>query len=133
VAGLGVGVLVVRRQQTLADPLLDLRLFRSRTFNTALAANTLDFFVEFGALLFIAQYLQLVVGLSPLQAGLWMLPSSLGFILGSLLIPLLVRRARPALVMAAGMVLAAVGFGLLTQLDPAAGLAVLVAGSVVVP
>jgi MFS transporter, DHA2 family, multidrug resistance protein len=49
---------------------------------------------------------------------------------GSLLTPLLVRRARPALVMAAGMVLAAVGFGLLTQLDPAAGLAVLVAGSV---
>jgi DHA2 family multidrug resistance protein-like MFS transporter len=49
---------------------------------------------------------------------------------GSLLTPLLVRRARPALVMAAGKVLAAVGFGLLTQLDPAAGLAVLVAGSV---
>jgi DHA2 family multidrug resistance protein-like MFS transporter len=131
-AGLGLGVVFVRRQQTLADPLLDLRLFRSRAFSAALAANVLDFFVAFAALLFIAQYLQLVVGLSPLQAGLWMLPSSLGFIVGSLLTPLLVRRARPALVMAAGMVLAAVGFGLLTQLDPAAGLAVLVAGSVVV-
>ena len=129
-AGLAVGVVFVRRQQTLADPLLDLRLFRSPAFSAALTANILDFFVAFAALLFIAQYLQLVVGLSPLQAGLWMLPSSLGFIVGSLLTPLLVRRARPALVMAAGMVLAAVGFGLLTQLDPAAGLAVLVAGSV---
>jgi MFS transporter, DHA2 family, multidrug resistance protein len=80
-------------------------------------------------LLFIAQYLQLVLGLSPLQAGLWMLPASLGFILGSLPTPLLVRRARPAYMMAAGMGLAAVGFGLLTQLD-GTGLAVLVAGSV---
>jgi DHA2 family multidrug resistance protein-like MFS transporter len=130
VAGLVVGVVFVRRQQTLADPLLDLRLFRSPAFSAALAANVLDFFVAFAALLFLAQYLQLVLGLSPLQAGLWMLPSSLGFILGSLLTPLLVRLARPALVMAAGMVLAAVGFGLLTRLDPAAGLTVLVAGSV---
>ena len=130
VAGLVVGVVFVRRQQTLADPLLDLRLFRSPAFSAALTANVLDFFVAFAALLFLAQYLQLVVGLSPLQAGLWMLPSSLGFIVGSLLTPLLVRRARPGGGGGGGMVLAAVGFGLLTQLDPAAGLAVLVAGSV---
>jgi len=129
-AGLGVGVVFVRRQQTLANPLLDLRLFRSPAFSAALATNILDFFVAFAAFLFIAQYLQLVLGLSPLQAGLWMLPSSLGFIVGSLLTPLLVRRARPAFVMAAGMVMAAVGFGLLTQLD-GTGLAVLVTGSVV--
>jgi DHA2 family multidrug resistance protein-like MFS transporter len=128
-AGLGVGVVFVRRQQTLTDPLLDLRLFRSPAFSAALATNILDFFVAFAAFLFIAQYLQLVLGLSPLQAGLWMLPSSAGFIVGSLLTPLLVRRARPAWVMAAGMVLAAVGFGLFTQLD-GTGLAVLVTGSV---
>ena len=130
-AGLAVGLVFVRRQQRLPDPLLDLSLFANRPFSAALAANTLNFFVEFGALLFIAQYLQLVLGLSPLQAGLWMLPASAGFIVGSLLTPLLVRRARPAFVMAAGMELAAVGFGLLTQVDPAAGLVVLVTGSVV--
>jgi len=92
------------------DPLLDLSLFGNRAFSAALAANTLDFFVSFAALLFIAQYLQLVVG--------------------SRLTPLLVRRARPAYVMAAGMALAAIGFALLTRLDAAAGLAVLVTGSV---
>ncbi len=129
-AGLAVGVVFVRRQRALPDPLLDLSLFRSPAFGAALAANTLDFFVSFAALLFIAQYLQLVLGLSPLQAGLWMLPSSLGFIVGSLLTPLLVCRARPAFVMAGGMGLATVGFGLLTKVD-SAGLAVLVAGSVV--
>jgi len=133
VAGLGVGMAFVRRQQTLADPLLDLRLSRVPAFSAALTTNVVSFFVGFGALLFIAQYLQLVLGLSPLESGLWMLPSSAGFILGSLLTPLLVRRARPASVMTGGLALAAVGFGLLTQLDTGrgAGLAVLVAGSVV--
>jgi MFS transporter, DHA2 family, multidrug resistance protein len=130
VAGLTVGVVFVRRQQTLIDPLLDLRLFANRAFSAALATNTLGFFVGFAALLLIAQYLQLVLGLSPLQAGLWTVPSGGGFIVGSMLTPLLVRRLRPALVMASGLALAAVGFGLLTQVDPASGLTVLVTGSV---
>jgi DHA2 family multidrug resistance protein-like MFS transporter len=133
VVGLAVGVVFVRRQHTLADPLLDLRLFRIPAFSAALTTNVLSFFVGFGALLFIAQYLQLVLGLSPLAAGLWMLPASAGFILGSMLTPVLAGRVRPGLVMAGGLGLAAVGFGLLTELgtDRAAGLAVLVTGSVV--
>ena len=133
VAGLAVGVGFVRRQQVLADPLLDLGLFRVVAFSAALTTNVLSFFVGFGALLFVAQYLQLVVGLSPLAAGLWMLPASGGFIVGSLLTPVLAGRVRPGLVMAGGLGLAAVGFGLLTQLgtDHASGLAVLVGGSVV--
>jgi DHA2 family multidrug resistance protein-like MFS transporter len=131
VAGPVLGVVFVRRQQRLADPLLDLRLFANRAFSASLVTNTLSFFVGFGTLLFIAQYLQLVLGLSPLRAGLWMLPSSAAFIVGSMLAPLLARRARPAVAIVAGLALSAVGFGLLTQIDGAAGLAVLVASSVV--
>ncbi len=132
-AGLAMGTLFVRRQQALANPLLDLRLFRVPAFSAALTTNLLSFFVGFGSLLFIAQYLQLVLGLSPLAAGLWMLPASVGFIVGSMLTPMLAGRVRPGLVMAGGLGLAAVGFGLLTQLDTgrAAGLPLLVAGSVV--
>jgi DHA2 family multidrug resistance protein-like MFS transporter len=130
VVGLAAGVLFVRRQHRLADPLLDLRLFRSAAFTAALTTNLLSFFTGFGALLFIAQYLQLVLGLSPLAAGLWMLPSSAGSVLGAMLTPVLARRVRPAFVMAAGLVLAAVGLGLFTLLGPA-GLALLVTGSVV--
>ena len=128
--GLAAGTVFVRRQHRLADPLLDLRLFRSATFTTALTTNLLSFFTGFGALLFIAQYLQLVLGLSPLAAGLWMLPSSAGSVLGSMLTPVLARRVRPGYVMAAGMVLAAAGLGLFTRLGPA-GLGLLVTGSVV--
>jgi MFS transporter, DHA2 family, multidrug resistance protein len=130
-AGLTVGVVFLRRQQKLADPLIDLHLFRLPAFSASLATTILGFFTSFGAFLFIAQYLQLVLGLSPLQAGLWTLPQSGGFILGSLLAPVVVRRVRPAFVMAAGLALAAAGCGVLTQIDDISGLTVLVTGSAI--
>jgi MFS transporter, DHA2 family, multidrug resistance protein len=133
VVGVTAGTAFAYRQHRLADPLLDLRLFRLPGFTAALGINVVSFFIGFGVLLFTGQYLQLVLGLSPLAAGLWMLPASAGFIAGSLLTPVLARRARPAFVMASGLGLATVGFGLLTQLGTSrtAGLALLVTGSVV--
>ncbi len=133
VGGLAVGVTFVRRQRSLADPLLDVRLFRIPALSAAVGTNVVSFFVGFGTLLFISQYLQLVLGLSPLAAGLWMLPASCGVIVGSMVTPLLARRLPAAAVVAGGLALAALGFWLLTQLgtDRAIGLAVLVTGSVV--
>jgi MFS transporter, DHA2 family, multidrug resistance protein len=129
--GLAVGLAFARRQMMTPNPLVDLRLFRNRAFSAALVINALDFFVGFGIILCISQYLQAVLELSPLNAGLWMVPWALGFIAGSMLTPLLARLARPAFVMAAGLVLAAIGFGLLTHVSAAPGLAVVVTGSVV--
>ena len=63
--------------------MIDLRLFRIRAFSASLATYFLSIFVAVGYFLFIAQYLQLVLGLSPLEAGLWSLPSAIGFIVGS--------------------------------------------------
>jgi DHA2 family multidrug resistance protein-like MFS transporter len=131
VAGLAVGAAFVRRQQRLADPLIDLRLFRLPAFDAALAANTFGFFVNFGMAVFIAQYLQLVHGLSPFEAGLWTVPYASAFIVGALLTPLFVRRIRPCSVMAAGLTLAGAGFALLTQVEADSALAVLISGSVV--
>jgi MFS transporter, DHA2 family, multidrug resistance protein len=129
--GLALGVQFVRRQRTLADPLIDLGLFRVPAFGAALAAYMVTCFVGFGAYVFTAQYLQLVLGLSPLEAGLWTLPSMAAYIVGSMLVPVVARRFHPASVMAAGLVLAAAGFGVLTQVGPAGGLAAVVAGSVI--
>jgi MFS transporter, DHA2 family, multidrug resistance protein len=131
VAGLAIGAAFVRRQQRLADPLIDLHLFRVPAFNGALAANTLGFFVNFGIAVFIAQYLQLVIGLSPFEAGLWTVPYACSFLVGAMLTPLLVRRIKPAFAMAGGLVVTAIGFGLLTQVDGDSALATLVSGSVV--
>ncbi|MCL5995895.1 MAG: MFS transporter [Chloroflexi bacterium] len=131
-AGLTIGVLFVRRQLSLVDPLIDLRLFRAPSFNASLATNVLSVFVAVGYFLFVAQYLQLVLGLSPLQAGLWSLPSAVGFIVGSNLAPRIVHRFRPVLVIGACLTLAALGLGLLTQVSGSSGLAIVVTASVVI-
>ncbi|HWH26998.1 MAG TPA: MFS transporter [Pseudolysinimonas sp.] len=70
-------VLFARRQRRLETPLIDLALFRIPAFSGAVAANTLAIFGFVGMLFFFSQYLQLVRGLSPLQAGLAELPSAL--------------------------------------------------------
>jgi DHA2 family multidrug resistance protein-like MFS transporter len=134
VAGLAVGGLFVRRQLRLADPMIDLRLFRNQAFDASLATNLLGIFIVVGYFLFVAQYLQLVLGLSPLQAGLWSLPSAAGFVVGSNLAPRILRRVRPAYVVGAGLGLSAIGLGVLTQLGASRGadLAVLAGASLLV-
>jgi MFS transporter, DHA2 family, multidrug resistance protein len=131
VVGLAVGLAFVRRQTRLADPLIDLRLFRVRAFSASLAVYTLGILVIFGAFLFIFQYLQLVAGLSPFRAGLWTLPSFVAFIVGSMLTPALAKRARPAYLMAAGLVIGALGFVLMTQVSADGDVGILVASSTI--
>ena len=132
---LAIGVCLVaaflRRQQRQADPWIDLALFRRRDFSLPLAANALSFFVLYGTQFFIAQYLQLVLGLSALRAGLWTIPSALGYLAGSVLAPIAASRLRPAWLMSASLAVTAVGFGLLTQVGPESGLPLVVIGSVV--
>src|SRR5258708_30980704 len=81
-------------------------------------------------LVVISEVLQVVLGLSSLRAGLWMLPVMAGLIGGSLVTPLFARRLHTAFAMAAGLGLSAAGFGLLTQTS-SLGLAVVVIGSAV--
>lgn len=131
-SGIAVGVAFLQRQRRLADPLIDLKLFRFPAFGAALLVNVLAFSTAFATFLFIAQYLQSVLGLSPLAAGFWGLPSALAFIAGSMLSPAIVGRFHPAHVIAGGMTVSAAGFVLLALVDDVApALAILVAGSVV--
>jgi DHA2 family multidrug resistance protein-like MFS transporter len=73
--------------------MIDVGLFRIRAFNAALVVNFLAIFVMVGYFLFIGRYLQLVVGLSPLRAGLGSVPSAAGSIAGSQLAPRYLQRA----------------------------------------
>lgn len=131
-AGVAVGVVFARRQLTVADPMIDLRLFGDRRFSASLAVNLISIFVVVGYFLYVAQYLQLVIGLSPLQAGLWSVPSAVGFIVGSQVAPYIVARVDPGRIIVVGLVLAAVGLALLTQVGGSADLTVLVGASVVI-
>ena len=131
VAGLAVGVTFVRRQLRLPDPFLDLRLFRVRAFTAALATYGLSIMFLFGGFLFLPQFLQLVLGLTPFRAGLWTLPWAFAFVVGSMLAPLIVRRIRPAFVMAGGLVASAIGFALFTSLDASTSFATFALGSTI--
>lgn len=125
--GLLAAAVFLIRQVRLADPLIDLGMFRRPAFSAALLVNLLAFFIAFGSFLFIAQFLQLVLGLSPFEAGLWSLPSALAFVAGSMLTPAAAGRIRPPLLMAGGLALAALGFGGVTLAVTMGDLAVMVA------
>lgn len=110
VVGALCGVVFVRRQLGRPEPMLDVRLFALPQFSGAVVANLLSIFSLVGALYFIAQHLQLVSGMSPMRAGLVLLPGSIVTVLAGLAAVRAVRRFRPAVVVAGGLVLNALGY-----------------------
>ena len=92
--GIAAGALFVRRLGRTPTPHRR-RLFRMPAFSASLAAYGLALALVYGTDLLIAQYLQLVLGFSPLVAGLWAAPAAAGFIAGSLLAPLVARGSAP--------------------------------------
>jgi MFS transporter, DHA2 family, multidrug resistance protein len=130
VAGVAFGTAFVRRQRRLASPLLDLKLFANRTFSVALGILLLGGIVMAGISLMSTMYLQTVLGLSPLAAGMWLIPQNIAMIAGSIGAPKLAQRFKPAYVMAAGLGTAALGVFLHTQVGPEGGLPLLIAGLV---
>ena len=134
VAGLLLGLAFVRRQLRLESPVIDVRLFRIRAFSASLGTYFLGIFVVIGYFIFISQYLQLVLGLSPLVAALWSLPSAIGFVVGSMLAPRIIHRFRPSVLMGTGMLIAAGGTAMLVGLSVEGGnsLALIAVASVVI-
>jgi DHA2 family multidrug resistance protein-like MFS transporter len=128
--GTVLAAVFVHRQARLADPLIDLRLFRAPAFSASLVVYMLGTFVAFGIFVFMTQYLLLVLEMTPLEAGLWTVPFALGFIAGSMVAPRLVRALRPADVMGGGLAVAALGFLLITQAGRVDGPGLVVAGMV---
>jgi DHA2 family multidrug resistance protein-like MFS transporter len=129
-----LGLVFVRRQRRLLRtgrrPLVDLDLLATARTAAPLLTNALAFFVLYGSQLLLAQYLQLGLGLSALEAGLWGMPGTVGYLVGAVLSPLAVRRSTPVRVVTAGLVLCAAGFGVIALVGTA-GLPVFVVGAVV--
>ena len=129
--GLGIGFVFVRRQQELPHPLIDLGLFSQPAFTASLALYLMASFVGLGAYIYVTQHLQLVLGLSPIQAGLVTVPSMLAWIVGSLVVPPIARRVHASTVMSAGLLLASTGFIVLAQAAGGLGVRLLIAGMVI--
>jgi DHA2 family multidrug resistance protein-like MFS transporter len=131
IAGALVGAAFVRRQGQLAYPLLDLTLFRRPRFSAAIAAYALSCLAMFGVYIFITQYLQGVLGLSPLAAGLATVPWALSFVVGSMLAPRLAQRWPPHQLLAMALLMAGLGFALLLGSHNLATLPVLIVATIV--
>ncbi|MFE6056813.1 MFS transporter [Kitasatospora sp. NPDC056446] len=121
--GLLLAAAFVWRQRTAANPLIDLSLFRIRTFSGAISVNTIAMFAMMGFSLFTSQYLQLVKGMSPLTASLWSLVPSVGVGAAVGISSALAGRVRPAVLMGGGFLVAATGFAAMTRVGPHSPLA----------
>lgn len=123
-----IGIRFVLRQLRLADPLVEVRLFRSPAVSVSLFALLLGMFALPGIMLFASQYLQLVREMSPFVAGLWTLPmvglSAVGAITGAILS----QRIRPGFVVASFLIVAAVGLGVIMWITPDMHLGLVVLG-----
>jgi MFS transporter, DHA2 family, multidrug resistance protein len=133
VLGIVAGAVFARRQRTLTEPLLDLRLLTSRTFATAMSGMTLSTMLTGAVMLLVTQYFELARGLSPVRAGLCMVPAAVTMTASSLLAPRLARSIRSSYVIAAGLAVAIAGLlliGLVHGLTPViAGWALISLGS----
>lgn len=109
-AGGAFGVLFVRRQLRAERPMLDMRLFRRATFTGALLVNLLSVVALVGFLYFVAQHLQLVVGLSPLEAGLALVPGLAAMIVAGLVVVPISRRFPPRIVVPGALVFSVAGY-----------------------
>ncbi|KAA2262957.1 MFS transporter [Solihabitans fulvus] len=112
-AGLGLLVVFTRRQLRLPDPLLDVRLFRSRPFVAAAVATLVAMMAIGCALYLLSLWLQYVQALSPLGAGVRMLPAALATLFSALATPWLVRRIGVRAVLGIGLGALALGFAVI--------------------
>lgn len=102
--------LFVRRCLTSDQPLLDLRLFKSRAFAGGTLAALIAMFAMAALILLITQWLQVVKALSPLWAGIYLLPMAGGSLITSVIAPSLANRFGARSIVAGGLFIAGLGF-----------------------
>jgi EmrB/QacA subfamily drug resistance transporter len=108
VAGLG---LFFWRQARLADPLIDIRLFRSAAFSGSIGTNLFAMFSLVAQSLIFSLYFQQVLGWSPLQSGLAVVPGALGAMIGgAALAPPLISVLGRARTVSIGLAVSGVAF-----------------------
>lgn len=114
------------------QPLLDVTLFAAPVLRLAALANVTTMFALTGLLFFSAQYLMLVLGLSPLDAGLVLLPGFVATMLAGLAAARLGRYLPLRALVPAGLLLAAAGYLVVTALGGDRDAAMLAVAAVLV-
>ncbi|NUO55244.1 MAG: MFS transporter [Hamadaea sp.] len=128
--GLAVAAVFLWRQQRRPDPMLDLAVLRRPAFAGSVAVSLLATFAMIGFAVLSTQYLQLVLGMSPLKGALWSLVPSAGVGVAAPIASTLARRGVDrAKIIAAGFIVAAAGFAVLSAVPVESGLWVWLIGS----
>ena len=123
-------VLFVRRQRGRPYPLVDLRMFARPAFSTSVGCIVLAMLALVGLELIAAQYLQLVLGLSPLETGLRLLPLTVAAMAAGLFGARLLRRFGPRRMVSIGFVVTAAAVVTLTAMGGADNTGLLLFGFV---
>jgi MFS transporter, DHA2 family, multidrug resistance protein len=113
VVSVGSALMFVRRQNRSATPMFDVKLFGYAPFASSIVANFLSIVGLIGFIFFVSQHLQLVLGLSPLAAGLVTLPGALLSMVAGIGVVRLVRWFAPHTLTIVGLVLVSAGFGMI--------------------
>ncbi|MDX3236791.1 MFS transporter [Streptomyces sp. ME03-5709C] len=128
--GLALLALFVRRQRRREHPLIDIRMFARPAFGTSVGCIVLALLALVGLELIAVQYLQLVLGLSPLQTGLRLLPLTLAAMGAGLLGSRMLAGLGPRAMVSSGFVLTACAVLVLTLMGQHDRPGVLTAGFV---
>lgn len=115
------------REVTARYPMLDVRLFLRRSFSAASASITLVFFALMGTIFFLTQYIQSVLGYTPLEAGVRIVPVSAAMIVGAGLSTKIVARIGTRAIVALGLTLVAASLLLLAQAHADSGYGIVAA------
>ncbi|MCC6704089.1 MAG: MFS transporter [Thermomicrobiales bacterium] len=115
--GVVLASLFVRRQLRSPDPMIDFALFQTGPVAASILINFLATATSVATLFFVAQYLQLVLGFSPLRAGLWSLPIALASFVACISAPIIARRYPTNRIYIAGLALAASALLFMTTVD----------------
>uniref|UniRef100_A0AAU3H0X5 MFS transporter n=1 Tax=Streptomyces sp. NBC_01401 TaxID=2903854 RepID=A0AAU3H0X5_9ACTN len=121
VGGLLALIWFVRRQLKLPAPLLDMRLFHHRGFSGAVLADLLTILGLSGIVFFLSQFLQLVQGRGPLEAGLAELPAAVGAVTAGLSAGKVARRYSVRSVVAGGLGAIGVSLAVVTVIHKETG------------
>ncbi|MBK3627317.1 MFS transporter [Streptomyces sp. MBT49] len=121
-------LLFVRRQRRRRHPLVDLRMFGRPAFSTSVGCIVLAMLALVGLELIAAQYLQLVLGLSPLETGLRLLPLTFAAMAAGLAGARLLRRFGPRRMVCGGFVLTALAVLTLTAMGSSDNTGLLLSG-----
>ncbi|HJP77459.1 MAG TPA: MFS transporter [Pseudonocardiaceae bacterium] len=114
-----------RRQVTRSSPLLDMRLFQHRGFSGAILANLLTILGLTGLVFFLSQFLQLVQQRSPLQAGLFSVPTAIGAVGMGLVAGVVARRVSVRGAVCGGLVAVGVALAACLAINEGTGFVVL--------